>query len=468
MSIRDLFANKIDRRIEEVIKVDQTDEEIIRDEISEYVVTDSIRKFYTEILEIYRDTPNKPHEGIGIWVSGFFGSGKSSFAKILGIAIENREVKGEGTAELFGSRTGNQKIQVTLSHIKEFIPTKSVIFDVSTDRGIKAGNQTLTEIMYRVFLERMGYSKDLVLSELEITLEGDGRLNEFKSKYSELFNKEWDKKKNLFAFSIAEASRVMHEMEPETFPVADTWLKAVKDKGDITPKELAKRCKMLMERRCPGKSLVFVIDEVGQFVARDVQKMLDLQSVVEQLGVQGRGKMWIVVTSQESLKDIVSGLDDRRVELSKIKDRFPLQPHLEPSDISEVTSKRILSKNSTAEQTLGDLFKDNRGRLTDNTRMSADIQLPELSTQSFVDLYPLLPYQIDLIIQVVSGLRTQGGAVRHVGGANPAFEKTGCLDADNPIAINNFHHGLNGFVEPSLAGVSIRSQLRYPHSRGWL
>jgi len=81
--IKTLFANDIHRRIEEVIKVDQTDEEILREEINEYVVTDAIRSHYTGIYEAYRETPNKPHEGIAIWVSGFFGSGKSSFAKML-------------------------------------------------------------------------------------------------------------------------------------------------------------------------------------------------------------------------------------------------------------------------------------------------------------------------------------------------------------------------------------------------
>ena len=88
--IKGLFANNIHRRIEEVIKVDQTDQEIIRDEIDEYVVTDAIRSYYTNIYEAYRETPNKPHEGIAIWVSGFFGSGKSSFAKMLGLSIGNR------------------------------------------------------------------------------------------------------------------------------------------------------------------------------------------------------------------------------------------------------------------------------------------------------------------------------------------------------------------------------------------
>jgi len=93
--IKTLFANDIHRRIEEVIKVDQTDDEILRDEINEYVVTDAIRSHYAGIYDVYRETPNKPHEGIAIWVSGFFGSGKSSFAKMLGLSIENRLVAGE-------------------------------------------------------------------------------------------------------------------------------------------------------------------------------------------------------------------------------------------------------------------------------------------------------------------------------------------------------------------------------------
>src|SRR5262249_19207734 len=185
------------------------------------------------------------------------------------------------------------------------------------------------------------------------------------------------------------------------------------------------RANELMKRRRPGQTLMFVVDEVGQFVARDVQKMLDLQAVVQNLGVKGRGKHWIVVTSQEKLGELVSGLDDKKIELARLMDRFPLslQVHLEPSDISEVTSRRVLSKNANAQAALGKLFDEHRGRLTEHTRLTADIRLPELSRDGFIDLYPLLPYQIDLVIQVVSGLRTQGGASKHVGRANRTITK---------------------------------------------
>jgi hypothetical protein len=421
--IATLFANDIHRRIEEVIKVDQTDEEIIRDEINEYVVTDAIRSHYTDVFDAYRETPNKPHEGIAVWVSGFFGSGKSSFAKMLGLSIANRMVAGESAAERFAQRAGDKKISVLLKAINEKIPTHAVIFDVSTDRGIRSGNQTLTEIMYGLFLQSLGYAKDLDLSELEIGLEEKGHLDRFEEEYRKLFKKDWAAEKGKVAFALSEASRVLHSLDPETYPMADSWVKAVKNKADITPGKLAERANELMKRRRPGRSLMFVVDEVGQFVARDVQKMLDLQAIVQSLGVKGRGKLWIVITSQEKLGELVSGLDDKKIELARLMDRFPLQVHLEPSDISEVTSRRVLSKNAGAQKEIGKLFDEQRGRLTEHTRLSADIKLPELSRDNFIDLYPLLPYQIDLIIQVVSGLRTQGGASKHVGGANRTIIK---------------------------------------------
>jgi hypothetical protein len=330
-SIKTLFANNIHRRIEEVIKVDQTDEEILRDEINEYVVTDAIRAHYTNIFDAYHETPNKPHEGIAIWVSGFFGSGKSSFAKMLGLAIANREIAGQHAADRFAQRTGDKKLQVLLKSINEKIPTHTVIFDVSTDRGIRSGNQTLTEIMYGLFLQSLGYAKDLDLAELEITLEEKGQLQHFEDEYRRLFKKEWNAEKGKVAFALSEASRVLHSLDPATYPMADSWVKAVKNKADISPGKLAERANELMKRRRPGESLMFVVDEVGQFVARDVQKMLDLQAVVQSLGVKGRGKHWIVVTSQEKLGELVSGLDDKKIELARLMDRFPLQVHLEPS-----------------------------------------------------------------------------------------------------------------------------------------
>ena len=477
--IRSLFASDINRAIEEVIKVDQRDEEIVCDEIAEYVVTDSIRSRYTTILDKYFDTPKHPHEGIGVWVSGFYGSGKSSFAKMLGLAIGNRVLAGTAASERFAKRAGDPKVTVLLKEITEQIPTHVVIFDVSTDRGIRSGNQTLTEITYGLLLQSLGYAKDLDLSELEITLEKQGRLAAFEAEYERLFGKRWSAEKDMVAFALGEASRVMHSLEPETWSMADSWSRQAKGRADITPGKLAARAKELMDRRRPGQALMFVIDEVGQFVARDVQKMLDLQAIVQNLGVVSRGRHWIVVTSQEKLGELVSGLDDKRVEHARLMDRFPtpLQVHLESSDIAEVTGRRVLAKNAAAEATLGALFDEHRARLADHTRLTADSALPALTRDAFVSLYPLLPYEIDLIIGVVSGLRTQGGTSTHVGGANRTIIKLaqqllvnpGVALADQPVGALVRLDQVYDLVEGNIASevrakiAAIPTSLKDPH-----
>ncbi len=476
--ISGLFAQDIYRRIEEVIKVDQTDEQVVLDEIGEYVVTRTIRDHYRAILERYQETPNKPHEGIAVWVSGFFGSGKSSFAKILGLALGNRMLDGRGAAARFGAQAGDDRIKVLLQGITEQIPTHAVIFDISTDHGIRTGSQTVTEIMYRLFLESLGYAKDLDLSELEITLEQEGRLTDFEDAYHRIHGKPWREQKGLVAIALNNASRVLHELDPATYPSADSWVRAAKGRADVTPGLLAERCQELMRRRRPGHALVFVIDEIGQFVARDVQKMLDLQGVVQSLGRVGRGKMWVVVTSQERLGELVGGLDDRRVELARLMDRFPqdLQVHLEPADISEVTGKRVLAKNAAAQATLRPLFEANRGALEAHTRLTADIKLPDLTAERFIDLYPLLPYQVDLIIQIVSGLRTQGGVSKHVGGANRTIIKLAQQLLINPgvdlaakplgalVTLDQIYNLVEGNISSDIRGkiAALPAQLDHP------
>jgi hypothetical protein len=420
--IGSLFANDVTRQIEEVIKVDQDDEAVIVGEIDEYVVTDSIKRHFLGVLERYQETPQKPHEGAAVWVSGFFGSGKSSFAKLLGLSLENRMLQGAPAGKRFADQVGDSKLSVVLNAIGEKIPTHAVIFDVSTDRGIRSGNQMLTEIMYSLFLKSLDYAKDIDLAELEIGLESEGKLQAFEAAYREEYGKDWTQERGLLAFATNKASFVMHKLDSKTFPLGDSWAKG-RSKPVVNVALLGQRVVELMTRRKPGHSLVFVVDEVGQFVARDIQKMLDLQSIVQQLGMRGKGRFWTIVTSQERLSELVSGLDDKKIELGRLMDRFPMQVHLEPSDIAEVTSRRVLNKNADAQSALGKLFEDNRARLDINSRVTADVRLPELSRERFVDLYPLLPYQIDLIIDVVSGLRTQGGASKHVGGANRTIIK---------------------------------------------
>ncbi|MBF0306835.1 MAG: BREX system P-loop protein BrxC, partial [Alphaproteobacteria bacterium] len=416
--IRSLLPEGQDGHIEEVIKVDQTAVQVVRQEIRDYIVTAAIERNLVSILERYGETPNKPHEGIGVWVSGFFGSGKSSFAKMLGYALGDRPLGDERASRLLAERAGGERVKLLLTLINQRIPTHTVIFDVSTHRGIKSGAQPLTETMYRLFLGSLDYADNIDLAELEIALEEEGRLEAFAACYRDLYGAEWDAKKTRYALAFGEASRVMHTLDPHTWPQPDSWVRAAQNRAEISPDRMAARCVALLDRRKPGHALVFVIDEVGQFVAKDGQKMLELQGIIHSLGTHGRGRLWLVATSQERLNEVVSGLDDTRIELARLMDRFATQVHLENSDIAEVTAKRVLRKTKAGQTRLRELFEAWRGRLLGTVRVHGNVPLTELTPDGFAGLYPLLPHQIDLVIQVVSGLRTQGGAAQHVGGAN--------------------------------------------------
>ena len=238
--------------------------------------------------------------------------------------------------------------------------------------------------MYGLFLQSLGYAKDLDLSELEIALEEKGQLERFEEEYRRLFGKEWNDGEGQGRLR-AESRRAecMHSLDPATYPVADSWVKAVKNKADISPGKLAERANELMKRRRPGQALLFVVDEVGQFVARDVQKMLDLQAIVQSLGVKGRGRHWLVVTSQEKLGELVSGLDDKQIELARLMDRFPAAgPPRAVGHLGGHQPPRPHEERSGTDDPRRSSSTTHRGRLTENTRLTADIKLPELTRES--------------------------------------------------------------------------------------
>ncbi len=437
MKIKDIFEKSIDRRIEEVIKVTQIEESVVYDEISEYVVTDAIKDYFIDILKAYSEAPSDPHEGIGIWVSGFFGSGKSSFAKILGYILEGRNILNEDARDLFKKQANDKQIMDFLDFIKVKIPTKSIIFDVSMDRGVRSGSNQITEIMYKVLLRELGYAEDFDIAKLEQGLEEENRLDSFIQLYEKEYSKPWAKGRKR-ASALNEASRILHLIDSETYNQPDSWVRSLTREGDsigradITPNQLAALAFELMERRQKNKGLVFIIDEVGQFVSRSVDKMLDLSAIVQALGVESKNRVlkkkaaaptWLIVTSQEKLNEIVSALDDRRIELARLKDRFPMEIDLAPADIAEVTSKRVLTKKASIVPQLAEIYEDNQHRLAQCTVLEHSSRKSETHKGEFINLYPYLPYHIEMCIDIMSGIRLQPGAQRYIGGSNRTIIK---------------------------------------------
>ncbi len=430
--IGDLLSRDLNQVIEEIIQVDQLDEQTVYSEITEYVATSRIKDHYRSLLKAIAEAPSEPHEGVGIWISGFFGSGKSSFAKNLGYVLANPTILRNSYSDLFKNQLKDRRISELVDFINKGFPTEVIMFDISKAKEVKRGDEKIAEVIYRRLLSHLDYAEDYDIAELEIELEGDGRLNEFLGFSREVNGKEWSAARK-GAMKINYASAILHKMNPETFPEADSWAKSLQGKHPTLTIELVvDRAFELTARRRPGKALFFIIDEVGQYVARSVDRIEDLRALVEQFGKVSKNRLkakkaiapsWIAVTSQEKLEEVVAALDSKRVELAKLQDRFKYRVDLAPADIREVASRRVLAKKDDAIAVLKSLFDRAQGQLNLSCRLERTSRRSEVLEEEFIQSYPYLPHFIDMSIDIMSGIRLQPGADKHLGGSNRTIIK---------------------------------------------
>jgi hypothetical protein len=435
MQIRDLLKRDLSQKIEEVIQLDQADEHAVYDEITEYVATDSIKRQYRDLLEAINLSRTQPTSGIGVWISGFFGSGKSSFAKNLGYVLSNPEVLGHRAADLFKAQVDDPSLGDLVDVINLNMPAEVVMFDVQKDKAQAGhGSLSISPFVYRVLLRHLGYAEDFDLAELEISLEAEGKLDEFVALFDreyagENLRRGWTGTGRKSAQVWNRAGVVLNKLDPKTYPAAESFAQSVlQDRVEVTPRLLVDRAFELMERRRPGKALFFIVDEVGQYVAYSQERLEDLRAVVELFGTEGRNRVrarrapaqaWFIVTAQERLDEVTSAIgDDRRVLIAKVRDRFGHEVDLSPADVREVASRRVLSKKPEGERDLRKLFEAHEGQLNAACRLERTSRASEVTEQGFVDFYPYLPHYINLSIDIMAGIRLQPGAMRHIGGSN--------------------------------------------------
>ena len=462
-TIRDLLSRDLSQPIEEVIKLDQQDEPTVYTEITEYVATDRIKRQYLEVLQAIADAPGDPTEGVGVWISGFFGSGKSSFAKNLGYILANRSVLGHPASQLFIKQLEEQspgdplvrRIADLVDFINKRFDAHVIMFDVQVDRAVRRATEPIAEIMYTVLLRELDYAQDYDVAELEIELEAEGRLADFVQTCAAMFSGQvgriapaesvpptlpdvsleaytvWRRVRK-GAQRIQRASAILHEIDPDIYPTPDSWAASLQKGTDVTVRTLVDRTFELTARRRPDHTVIFIIDEVGQYVARSAEKIENLRAVVEHFGQESKNRVlagkavapvWVIVTSQEKLDEVVAAIDDKRVELAKLQDRFPIRIDMAPADIREVATRRVLAKKPEAEPVLRQEFEKAKAMLQTHTRLERTARRSEVTADEFVQFYPYLPHFVDLSIDIVSGMRLQPGAPRHIGGSNRTIIK---------------------------------------------
>lgn len=415
MIIKEIFNKSIDRHISGVIKIGNG-EENKKQELEEYVVTRELSKYFKQFFEKYNDISLGAQSEIGVWISGFYGSGKSHFMKILSYILDNEPVDGKKPVDYF---VDDEKINdfVTVANMKKAAEMSSdvILFDIesmSQDKGYT--KEAVLQVFERVFNEKLGYDgAHPSIAEVERYMDNNGTYDAFKKKYQEITGKEWSKDTKNIKFrrkAFVEAVTSLGIMAEEDA------VKAIDNvhqpyRGSIS--DFAQLISEYCERKGNDHRVIFLADEVGQYIADDVSLLINLQTLSEDFSTYCKGHAWIVVTSQQNIDEVthVQGED-----FSKIQARFHTRLSLSSSDVAEVIQKRILDKTPVAKQTLESYYATKEAIIKNLIDFSEGGQFKRKYTdaKNFADVYPFIPYQFDLLRNVLEQVRIHSSSGKHL------------------------------------------------------
>ncbi|MFB6088940.1 MAG: BREX system P-loop protein BrxC, partial [Candidatus Aenigmatarchaeota archaeon] len=414
MKIRNIFKQDITRNINGIIKVEDRKVKEVAQELSEYVLTDELEKQYENFFEKYYETFGQETQDIGVWVSGFFGSGKSQLVKNLGYLLENKELGQKFSSERFLEKVEDSFLEANIRKTVKDINTQVLMFDIKSQEdqlhsGKSNKGTTITEIVFRKINEQQGYSKIPWIALLERELKERNKFDEFKSCIKGISDKEWKDQRNNTLSVAGNIKKALVEIDVEDNKEdAKDTIDGFKNDRSLTPEDLAEIITNRVESSDQDR-FTLIMDEVGQYVGADDDKLQELQSIVEQFGEKGNGNIWIIVTAQSKLSDIISGVKRKKDIFKKISDRFETKINLDSTNIRKVVNERILDKKVEAQKELDGLYSEKSGTLRNKFRIEADRHLEKLDQDSFSITYPFLPYQLDLIPEILGNIRSSGG-----------------------------------------------------------
>jgi len=425
--LRDLFVHPIERYIPPVAKVDDVAETTVEMELREYVVTAPIEQALVDFLEVYAESRTASTDRIGAWISGFFGSGKSQFAKILSYLLTNRPA-GERTArELFVERLAGSPRRAEIEgllHRIGMLDSHVVMFQIKAEQELTQGDESISEIMYRRYLASRGLSTDPMVAALELSLIDRGLYGAFKAEVKRRLGRPWEEERDDYLFISSTVAEALQAVATEAYHSREEALAALKmvDHGwRLTVSDLAKRLAAYVDelaldgdgstgsprRRERPPRLIFIMDEMGQFIGTDGQKLLELQSIAEQFASKGQGRLWLIVTAQAKLHELIAGVKALEAGFGKIGDRFDIRLALTAEDVEKVLEGRILKKRDERVGDIQAFYHDHEGVLAAlSTLPGTSRELPDMTADRFTANTPFLPYHPTLIQAIFAGVQS--------------------------------------------------------------
>jgi hypothetical protein len=413
-TIRQLFSTdrKIDRPIEKVIDYQRDDPDWLEREIKEYEVTDNVEACFKKFVEHFgAGVRTGDITEVGIWVSGFYGSGKSSFTKYLGFALDpERKVNGTPFIDLLGDRLKSPSVKSELNTLAKNEPTAVIMLDLGAEQLADTATAPVTKVLYWKVLQKIGFSKEKKLAELEFRLDKEGRYEDFQKAYKKKFpgKGEWDEIHNDPLIAMARADQLVPEFFSEYQPGE---FRSTKFELELDVRDLAERMVDLVRRHFKHQNVLFLIDEAGQYVAPRGELILNLDGLARNLKELGKGRVWIAATGQQTLQEIVEQAAYNSAELNKLRDRFPISIQLDARDIKEITYLRLLTKDPDSQKALKKSFDKQGQKLIAATKLEGwSLFKADLDPDTFAKFYPFLPQHFDLLMELIRTLaRSTGG-----------------------------------------------------------
>lgn len=431
--LKNLYAKDIEREIQGVIKVD--DESYISQELDEYVVTDELLKHFNSFFDAYNAGINGNTEKMGVWISGFFGSGKSHFLKIVSYLLENKIVNGKAAVDYFDDKIEDKMLLADIKRAGS-IPTDVILFNIDSktenSNGIK---DKILDVFEKVFNEKMGLSITPFVAEIERHIISLGKYEEFKKAFEEKANSSWEEMRDGIQFVEDEFANAYAEVLGKSVEEARNIVERTEKNYTLSVEKFAERVRDYIKSKGNNYHVIFLVDEIGQYIGDDRSLMLNLQTIVEDLGLECGGKAWVIVTSQEAIDDVVKVQGN---DFSKIQGRFDTKLSLSSSDIDEVIKKRILDKTKEAKTSLKMIY-DKEESIIRNllTFKNATYQKVYDDSNDFAETYPFIPYQFKLLQDVFTDIRKHGYAGKHLSSGERsllgAFQETAKRYGDSEV-----------------------------------
>ena len=412
--IKRLFdpSKDIYRTIEKVITYSAAQETRLRAEIAEYIVTESIENSSRSSWARWNWRCQGGQNEIGVWVSGFYGSGKSSFTKYLGLALDDRvHIDGVRFLRHLQDRMTRPTTRGLLATVSSRYPVAVVMLDLASEMLAGATMEDVSTVLYYKVLQWAGYSRNLKVAALERRLEKEGRYQEFTERIEQVTDVPWQSVQNDPLVIDSVVPDIAHEMYPQFFKTPAAFNTETVDFVRFENERVEEMVEIVRQKS--GKEyMIFIVDEVGQYVGSRQNLILNLDGLAKNLKDVGDGKVWIVGTAQQTLTE-----DDPRAalnspELFKLAARFPIQIDLESHDIKEICFRRLLGKSAEGENILGALFDRHGQALRHNTRLqNARYYDADFDRKTFIDLYPFLPAHFDILLHLLGALAKSTGGI---------------------------------------------------------